>query len=52
VGNGGLRLLTTTEEACLKKSDTPLSLILALVAGIQRPDVCRVKDSLQLKDLS
>ncbi len=30
---------------------TPPSVILALVAGIQRPDVCRVKRLFQPKDL-
>ncbi|KQY32880.1 hypothetical protein ASD32_24195 [Rhizobium sp. Root483D2] len=34
------------------ESDTPLSVILAPVAGIQRPDVRRVKRPFQLKDLS
>jgi hypothetical protein len=34
------------------KVDIPLTVILALVAGIQRPDVCRVKRLFQLKDLS
>ncbi|MDW5313348.1 hypothetical protein [Rhizobium sp. PL01] len=40
-----------TRQRLSGESGTPLSVILALVAGIQRPDVCRVKRLFQPKDL-
>jgi len=43
---------TETWRHCFSRSNASFSVILALVAGIQRPDVCRVKGLLSPKDLA